>query len=197
MSIKTIQVVITGSGALLMNNPQTVDTMNPYQKQISKITKKRIKTEDEFSKLHDLEIRAKIYWEDDRLVIPSAWLTAAIHANAHAIEKISKAKSRSGLFATTPYIPLSYDKQRSVKTPDDIVNNNFFRVTKILKQGQVRICKAIPIFNGWSFETELEFDDTVVDFYQLKNIITHAAKYGGFGDFRPTYGRAAAKVTLA
>ena len=55
--------------------------------------------------------------------------------------------------------------------------------------------ETYPI-NDQSFEIDLEFDDKVYDFDVLKNIVTNAAAYGGFGDFRPTFGRAKAEVEL-
>jgi hypothetical protein len=42
--------------------------------------------------------------------------------------------------------------------------------------------------------TVVEFDDTVVDFGSLNRIVERSAMYGGFGDFRPTFGRATAEV---
>jgi len=196
MSIQTMRITVTGINPLLVNNPQTVDTTNEYTKKISKITKKRAKTEEDIANLRDLEIRAKIYWEDDAITIPTTWLTSAIHARSFKLEKISKADSRSAVFAVSPNAKLRYAKMNSVKKPEDIVKNHYFRHAMTLKQGQVRICKAMPIFHDWSFETELEFDDTIYDFDVLKNIITNAASYGGFGDFRPTFGRAKAEVEL-
>jgi hypothetical protein len=54
--------------------------------------------------------------------------------------------------------------------------------------------KHVPIFNDWSFSADFEFDDKLIDPESLESIIKHAAKYGGFGDFRPTYGRSIAEV---
>jgi hypothetical protein len=83
-----------------------------------------------------------------------------------------------------------------VKTPEDIVKNDEFRHMMTLKQGQVRVVKAVPIFHDWSFVVGLEFDDKMIDPGSLEAIIHHAAKFGGFGDFRPTFGRATAEVTF-
>ena len=81
-----------------------------------------------------------------------------------------------------------------VKTITDVVMNSEFRHRMLLKQGQVRVPKDAPIFHDWSFETAVEFDDTVVDMGSLRRIVERSAKYGGFGDFRPTFGRANAEV---
>ena len=87
----------------------------------------------------------------------------------------------------------NYDGKDKVKEKVDIVNNEKFHTLLNLKQGQVRISKAAPIFNDWHFEFEVLFDDTVVNESDLKNLIELGAKFGGYGDFRPTYGRAMAE----
>jgi hypothetical protein len=102
---------------------------------------------------------------------------------------------RGGIFAVEEKAKLSYKEMGKVKTIDDVVMNPVFRHRALLPQGQVRIPKDFPIFKGWSFETQIEFDDTVVDFNGLKSVVDRTAKYVGFGDFRPTFGRALAEVT--
>jgi hypothetical protein len=77
----------------------------------------------------------------------------------------------------------------------DIVKNQEFRHRAMLPQGQVRVAKDFPIYKKWSFSTNIEFDDTVVDFEGLKRIVEYTSMYVGFGDFRPTFGRATAEVT--
>jgi hypothetical protein len=82
-----------------------------------------------------------------------------------------------------------------VKTIADVVMNPTFRHRAILPQMGKRIAKDFPIYKDWSFETVIEFDDSVVDFSGLKKVVERTSKYVGFGDFRPTFGRATAEVT--
>jgi hypothetical protein len=58
----------------------------------------------------------------------------------------------------------------------------------------VRVVKAFPIFHAWSFSTGVEFDDKIIDPDSLTRIVEHTARYVGFGDFRPKFGRATAEV---
>lgn len=104
---------------------------------------------------------------------------------------------RGGLFYTEAKIKLHYRDMAKVKAVADIVKNPVFRHRMLLPQGKNRVPKDAPIFHDWSFSTILEFDDSIVDFGTLQRIITHAAKYNGFGDFRPTFGRAHATVAEA
>jgi hypothetical protein len=197
MAIKQATVKITGIAPLLQNNPQTVDPFNRYTKAKKAITNKRTaKTDDDLIELGNLETESKIYFDDEiGVYVPATWLTEAINVTAFAVAKIGKAKMRGGLFATEPKVKLHYRDMGKVKTITDVVMNPAFRHRMLLKQGQVRVPKDAPIYHDWSFQTVIEFDDTVLDFGSLKRIVERAALYGGFGDFRPTFGRAKAEVT--
>ena len=196
MAIQQAAVKITGINPLLMNNPQCVDRFNPFTRKMAAINaKKTRRTDDDFEELKNLEIAAKLYFDESTGVyVPATWLTAAIAGSAFKTAKVSKADIRSGLFSTDDKIKLHYRGDNIVKTETDIIKNGEFHHSMILKQGQVRVMKAAPIFHDWSFETVLEFDDSVIDFQTLSRIIERTAKYGGFGDFRPTFGRAIAEV---
>lgn len=196
MAIQQARIVVTGISPLLQNNPQTVDPFNRYAKSKKAITNKRTaKTDDDLLWLGNLETESKIYFDDDLGVyIPATWITEAIICTGFSVAKIGRAKMRGGLFATEPKVKLTYRGMNKVKTISDVVMNPEFRHRMLLKQGQVRVPKDAPIFHDWSFETEVEFDDTVVDLGSLRRIVERAAKYGGFGDFRPTFGRANAEV---
>lgn len=197
MAIRTANVSVTGISPLLQNNPQTVDPFNKFAKAKKRITNKRTsKTDDDLLELGDLETESKIYFDDELGVyVPATWLTEAVIAAGFGVAKIGRAKMRGGLFATEPKIKLDYKGINKVKGIADVVKNPMFRHRMLLKQGQVRVPKDAPIFHEWSFSTALEFDDAVVDFGTLSRIVEHAAKYGGFGDFRPTFGRAHAQTT--
>lgn len=196
MAIQQARIIVTGIAPLLQNNPQTVDPFNHYAKAKKAITNKRTaKTDDDLIELGNLETESKIYFDDEiGVYVPATWITEAIICTGFSVAKIGRAKMRGGLFATDPKIKLRYRGMNKVKTITDVVMNPEFRHRMLLKQGQVRVPKDAPIFHDWSFETMVEFDDTVVDLGSLRRIVERSAKYGGFGDFRPTFGRADAEV---
>ena len=196
MAIQQAQLVVTGIAPLLQNNPQTVDPFNTYAKAKKAITNKRTaKTDDDLIELGNIETESKIYFDDEvGVYVPATWITEAIICTGFSVAKIGRAKMRGGLFATEPKIKLQYRGMNKVKTIADVVMNSEFRHRMLLKQGPVRVPKDAPIFHDWSFSTIVEFDDTVVDIGSLRRIVDRSAKYGGFGDFRPTFGRATAEV---
>lgn len=194
--VEKANIRITGVGPLLLNNPQTVDPFNHFAKAMKVITRKRMgKTEDDLLELGRLERHSKMYFDDTLGVyVPTRWTTEAICLGANAVAKIGKAKMRGGIFATEEKAKLHYDGMSTVKAVEDVVDNAHFTKRMILPQGQVRVTKDFPIFHKWWFETTIEFDNTVVDFSTLARIVERTAYYVGFGDFRPTFGRATAEV---
>jgi hypothetical protein len=196
MAIKTLTAKFTGISPLLQNNPQTVDPFNHYAKLKKPLTSKRSKTEEDLLMIREIEVESKVFFDDELGVyVPTRWVLAAIAKNSHALAKIAKAKVRGAVFTVSEKAKLHYDGMDVVKTKKDIVKNERFVTTLILPQQQVRLAKNFPIFHKWSFEVELEYDDTIIDTIDMKRILEYSGKYGGFGDFRPTYGRCLAEVT--
>lgn len=197
MAIRSIAVSLKGIGPLLQANPQTVDRFNKYAKEMARITAKgKKRTDEDYKDFSDIEVRSRVHWSDEvGVYVPSTWLTSSIHKHSFEQAKVAKDKVRGSVFSTEEKIKLAYKNSDLVKTVDDIVGNSIFRHKMNLKQGQIRVIKTSPIFHDWSFSTVLEFDDKILDHETLDRIIKHAAFYGGFGDFRPTFGRAIAEVS--
>jgi hypothetical protein len=196
MSMRNAKISITGVSPLLMNNPQTVDRFNNFAKRMAAINaKKTRRTDDDYLELRDLEMESKSYFDEEiGVYVPSSWVSEAIATAAFRVAKISRADIRGAMFTTEDKVRLIYRDMDKVKKIDDIVKNQAFRIVLNLPQGQTRLAKAFPIFHHWSFETAVEFDDKIIDPDSLSRIIDHTARYGGFGDFRPKFGRASAEI---
>lgn len=194
--MNTLKVKITGENTLLMNNPQAADRFNKYARRTKEINDKRTsRTDDDYRELYDLEMRAAIYWQEIMGVYaPSGWVMAALCKNSNAVAKISKEKIRGAVFPVQDKMKLTYAEMKKVKTPQDIVGNDAFRHMMILGNAGSRKAKAKLEFHKWSFEFDCEYDSKIVDGRSLIRILEHSAKYGGYGDFRPTFGRARVEV---
>ena len=192
MSIEVVNFEVRGlpGGQLLMNNPQTVDPLNEYAKAAKEITSRKKKSDADHLKLREIETEAKCFWDDSLgIYIPSRWITASIANSAFATAKIAKAKIRSSVFPCEEKIKLNYEGEREIAAVSQVYGNGHY-ITQNLKQGQVSITKCHPAFRGWSFKTQLEIDTEILNFSDIKRIAEYASRYVGWGDFRPTYGRA-------
>lgn len=197
MAIRSLTATFTGINPVLQNNPQTVDRFNTYAKAMKAINDKgKRRTDDDYLEIKDIEVRSKIFWDDELgIYIPSNWVQEALACNAFKTVKVSKDNIRGGVFPIEPKNKLTYEGMASVKAPEDIVKNGKFRIDLTLPQGQVRIVKSFPIFHKWSFSCGLEYDDAIIDHTSMVKVLERASKYGGFGDFRPTFGRATVQVS--
>ena len=197
MAMQTAKIDIKGIGTLLLNNPQTVDRFNKYARRMAAINaKKTRRTDDDYLELRQLEIESKLYFDDAMGVyVPGSWMMEALAVNGFRVAKLSRDTIRGSLFVAEPKLQLTYANMNKVKTPQDIVMNSDFHWIVGLPQGEVRVMKAFPKFQDWLFSATVEFDDKMIDPGSLTAIAKHAAKYNGFGDFRPTFGRAVAEVT--
>ncbi len=197
MAIKTLSAKFTGFSPLLQNNPQGINPMNKLLKLDQAATKKykASKTDENFEALSQTGIALRIFWDDELgIYVPTRWVTAQIAKHSFKRCSVSKDKARAAVFTTVDKVKLNYDGMKNVKSMVDITKNNNFQTMIFQKIGQVKVPKAMPIFHKWSFELELEYDNTIIDLEQLTDLLEYGAKYNGYGDFRPTYGRCTAEV---
>ena len=198
MAIKTLSVKFTGFSPLLQNNPQGINPLNKLLKADQAANKKykASKTDENFEAQSKTGIALRLFWDDEMGVyIPTRWVLAQIAKHSYKRCKVSKDNARAAVFTLKDKVKLSYDGDKKVKKLKDITNNTDFQTMIFQKIGVVKVPKAMPIFHAWAFELELEYDNTIIDFEQLQDLLEYGAKYNGFGDFRPTYGRCIAEVT--
>ena len=189
--MEQLKFKVKGISPLLMNNPQTVDPFNAYSRAKAVITSKRKKSDEDLLELRRLDIESKLYIDDDiGIYVPGTWVTAAVAGVSFKRLKIAKKDIRGCLFTNDNKIPLDFRGRNKVKTRADISGNPEFFHTMLLKQGQVKIAKSTPIFHEWSFTTSVDFDEDILDRDGLIQLLTYACVYTGWGDFRPTFGRA-------
>jgi len=143
--MKEMKVTVTGIAPLLMANPQTVDRFNKYAKAMARIdAKKTRRTDDDYLERADIEVRSKLYFDDELGVyVPTTWLMSGIAVNSYRCAKVSKLTARGSVFMNENRVALKYRGQNLVKTADDIVGNHQFRHKLLLPQGQVRVAKRV------------------------------------------------------
>lgn len=193
MAMQALKVIVSGVDPLITNNPQTVDPMNKYTLDCAELYKaaKKANTPEMWQASREMDVRSKIFWDDKiGIYVPSMWVREAIATAAFKLVKKGKDAIRGAVFPVAHKCVLDYAGKSKIKTPLDIVKNPDFINLNNMPQGQIRIVKAEPIFHDWSFTCDLEYDDSVITSREIKTILEHTAKYVGFGDHRPTFGRA-------
>lgn len=202
MAIQTMRVRFAGISPLLHNNAQGA---NPRAKKTiafkDATTKNKSKpTDDNFQALAEAEVNMRLYWDEKiGVYVPSRWVHESIARKACEVlgKKVgSKEKVRSAIFMVDDKLQLDYDGKNKVKKESDIYMNDAF-VRVIIVKGSAtgsRKPQHYPCFHEWSFVASIEFDTEFFTEQSIMDILNYTSKYTGFGDFRPTYGRAIAEV---
>ncbi len=190
--MQTLRFKIRGINQIRLNNPQSADPMNRYAIALKTFTNVHVsrRNEEHYVNMRNLEFESKLYWNNELGVyVPSSWLMEAIAKESFAKIKLAKAKVRSAVFPASLKFKLNYEGMDRVHQKEDLIRDESFRATELIKQGQVRIVKVFPQFNNWSIDFELEYDENIITEDDMRIILEQATMYNGFGDFRPTYGR--------
>jgi hypothetical protein len=114
--MKQAVVTVKGVSPLLQNNPVLVDRFNPLARRMKTINdKKTRRTDDDYLELRDLEMEAKVYFHDGKVVIPTSWVMASLATSAFKVAKISRDSIRGAVFMMTDTVPLIYQGMENVK----------------------------------------------------------------------------------
>jgi hypothetical protein len=181
-----LKIQCTGQAPLLMNSDRAVDYKDPIGREMKKLTAKRSrKTVREQEELDRLSYLAAIYYnKESGIYIPGANLWATF-INGGKITRQGTAVRR-GLVILDNEIPLIYDGPR---TPDELEADGKFTSRLTVKVGSSRVVRVRPEFKSWSLATELQTDDTVLDYDTVVTVVRNAGEMVGLGDYRPLYGR--------
>ncbi|MEM9420872.1 MAG: hypothetical protein AAGA25_17755 [Planctomycetota bacterium] len=180
---QTLNYKIIGTAPLLTHNGQLADPLNPFAKEMKKISGKRAKVEADFEQLARLEWRGSLYMSEGRPALPGEMIEATIVGGA---KKQRKGKvARAAVFCDHPVF-LDYD---GPKDPDEMWADPKYRYTCGVRVQQSRVMRTRPIFRKWSAKVELAVLDEEVEADDVTRFFADAGRYVGLGDYRPKFGR--------
>jgi hypothetical protein len=127
-------------------------------------------------------------------VIPSHVLESAFIAGAKKSKRGVQAKS--GLFVENqavlefegkPSGDLTEDELQSAL--DALYESGEHHLTVGVKIGTSKVMRTRPSFRAWKATTVVEYDDAVLTFSDVQELVEDAGRLVGVGDWRPKYGR--------
>jgi hypothetical protein len=188
--MENITVKITGISPMLMHSNQGVNPLHPLRIEVSKITKKRKKTEEEILTMLDLEYQLNMYYDDQiGPYVPAANVEACLR---DAAKKHKKGKDfTSALFVEPDMIPLQYEGPHKI---DELVKDMRFRDVRPASIDRKSVLRCRPRFNSWRIEFNITYDSTVLDLQDIVNALDIGGRLIGLNDYRPRYGRFAAEI---
>lgn len=188
MPFQTLKFKLTGDLPLIMHNVRLANPSDPIAKEIKKIGSLRKKTDADFEEMAHLEFLGGLYMDGDGPCIPGECLEAAMIEGAKKVKQGQQAKA--GIYASNA--SLIYKGPRK---PEELWKAEGFQYVKAVRIGKSRIIRMRPIFQNWSAQAEIKFDDAVLDRGDVEQFMQKVATEVGLLDRRPRFGRFTAKLT--
>jgi hypothetical protein len=205
MAIRKANVVLNGTTDILLHNGQTADPRNQYAKAMKMISGKRKKTDADLDQLAKVEWFAGLYLgklPDGSVttVLPSHVLESAFIAGAKKSKR--GVQTKSGLFVDSQAV-LNFEGKPEGQLDETALKDSLdalyeagqHHLTVGVKVSTSKVMRTRPKFSGWSAECQIEFDDAVMTFADVQEVIEDAGRLVGVGDWRPKFGRFASTVT--
>lgn len=196
---------------LVMHNPRLADPLDPFTREIAKISKKRGKTEADHLEIALLEFVGGMYHDGadewlrknkqvDEVALlgdptaasgvfapyaPADWIFRTVQAAAKQ-HKLGRAIER-GLTPVTLKNPLTYDGPTDIH---ELWESGRFALRKSVGIQSSRTIRTRPIFIDWQVECEFELDLNIIDPDKIDQFAVESGRYFGIGDYRTAgYGR--------
>ena len=201
--MEQIKFKLVGETALLMHNNRLANPLDRYSQEMSKKSGKRKKTIEDIWELARIEWEGGLYLYDGEIKIPMRVVNKCMERGA------TKQKNgmlwKSGCFIKEDYCPLKYTGPNiKVKMNGDIPNPELDKYFKnyiyqtMVRVGQATLLRTRPMFKGWSFETTVMFDGSVINRESLIQAAKDAGHLVGLCEWRMEkggqYGRFSVEV---
>ena len=187
----TYTVTIRGIRPLLMHNGQLADPLNDYAKELSRLTHKKQKSDEDHIAVGQAEFQGSLYHDDDvGPYIPVDNLQRMLEMGA-TNQKLGK-KFKGVVEVLLPDEgPPGY--RLEYKGPRERValwDDKTFVFRKLVKVSQSKVVRTRPRFpSGWSVTFQVEVLRGGVTKENVEIALRDAGLYTGMGDWIPRYGR--------
>jgi len=184
--IETLTLRLTGTTALMVSNPVTVDPFADVSKAISELSSKKKRTEAENLELHRMKFVAALYVDDVGPFLPGFNILRSVQEGAKLLRQ-GKTVER-GLTVRDSRLYLNY---QGPKTADGLWKDKRFvdvRDGKVASGSRIPVTR--PIFPpGWTLDVTF---DVAPDVANPADILAHAVTAGrliGVGTYRSRFGK--------
>lgn len=179
-----------GGTPLIMHNERLADPLDEYTRAISKVAKKRNKTDADHMEIGRLEFLGGLYMNGNGPCVPAINILRCLQQGAMRVKR-----GRDVLRGISPlaqHADLAYAGPREA---DEMWRVGGFSLRKSVGVQRSRTMRTRPLFHEWSAVLPVEVDPTVFDPDTLAATWRDAGVYAGLGDMRPIYGRFCGTLT--
>lgn len=182
-----IKVQLVGTTPLMLHNIALADPDNPIVQEISAITKKRTKTEEDRRAIEKLEWYGGLYLVDgiQGPIMPTANIRKCFIQGAKNSKKGTQ--MQRAIAFTDLYVPIAYDGPRDI---DELFQlKQFHNRASVGIQGK-RVMRVRPQFPTWAISATAELLTEAMDEADFRNYAEFAGRAEGLCENRVNgYGR--------
>lgn len=185
--MQSIKFRITGTTPLMLNNPQTVNPMNHFTKELKAITSKRNKTDEDQDEIFHLKFLSCCYLnKKGQYILPSNNIWTSFWEAAKEF-RLGKKFEESVVVVDDALLKFA-DNGCS---PEELWQNHADKYVDIRNVGikKSQVTTARFIIPEWSLEGELVFDENQLNKSEVWLSMTNAGLRKGVGTYRRYYGR--------
>jgi len=180
--MQKFQCKIVGTTPLIMHRGGMADPLDPFTREIKKISKKRMKTEADLEEMARLEFLGGLYTEDGKIIIPRGVFKGALR---EAGKKYKRGKDVVKGIRIQENFPLIYD---GPDKPEKLWKDKKFRFSCPVVIQRSKIMRMRPIFKEWSAQIEFFFDETIFNKEEVKAIVEECGNSCFLMEWRGEYG---------
>lgn len=190
MSFEMLDVTLTGTAPLLMRSSRLVDPLDPIAREISRIARKRARTEADVARIDELEWTGGLWTVGGRPCVPGEAIEAML-AEAAKLRRAGRAVRAGFLVPDAPL--LEYDGPSGF---DELRADPRFRLRVPVSIGSRKVMRTRPRFPaGWRVRFRAHYLPDVLDGRDIGELFAAGGHRIGLGDWRPRFGRFQALVT--
>jgi len=182
--MRVLKVKITGTGPLLMHNSQLANPFNKFAQRLAELNvqkkKKGVDKLEILREMADTEWEGGLYY-DDKLgpYVPAEMIRATLIGGAR-LTRGGKTVERA-VFIPKARFKLNYKGPRKLA---DLRKDENFRDQRMVRVGQVMVLRTRPMFEEWSVEVEIGYNEKAIDGEIIRRYLEDAGAFEGFGDGR-------------
>lgn len=187
--VTRLSVQIEGTAPMIQHNGAMSDPLSEWATKLSRITKKKGKTEHDHGEIAAIETEAGMYLDaDGDICVPDSWIEGMLR---DAAKKRRLGRSfTAAVLAGAPTYKLDYEGRKKGRPAAELARDPKFRDRRrVVIQGKA-VHRCRPIFRHW----KLSFDLTLlpgagVTEDDVKEALDIGGTQIGLSEYRPKFGR--------
>jgi len=194
---KNLSFHIVGVSPILQHNGRLSDPLDPFNKELKRLTSKKKKTDDDHAAMAKAEWYGGIYHTggitidsgkfasdaDARIMLPGTMIEATL---INAAKKVKNgANFKAGIFCDGDF-ELTYDGPKNI---DELFTSGKFIHRCSVRVQANRVMRTRAIFRNWELKFNVNYAPDMIDESELVDAVETAGAVVGLADYRPRFGR--------